>query len=747
MRARRTTALGIRALWAGAFGGVAVAVLVSIWVPWWLHFRVNVESIDDSTIVSLRAAPNDQLLSEIETLTASIRTRIPDASVARQVARLQDGHIDLLNGQTLDVALPFNAEDYHSGHPGSELNMAMLIVADTLLRGAIQQEDASLFRLAKNNIVAFSRFEKSIVGDYGLIRNDHALAARIGLLTQFWRAYRQHPEFNVDEARIVLEQLSRCAALLAKPSHYTAWTNHGVMQNLALLQFAAAFPNLREAAIARQTGYERLRRQMAYFIHPEGAVLEHGPGYHRFGIVLVGMALRLIEMNALPDIPELREHYARGVTLLDRLTRSDGSLPRFGDTNGAISARPRLGPPGLATPVSDVSIGDAEGTSIYPGAGYAISLRTLSTSPAAASLQSHTTVFWSHYPGHGHLVDADTSIALWAAGRNWIGNAGYWPYSDPARDRATGWRGSNAPHLRTELTGQAIPRASGSTLVGQGSDARVSLVDTARPLSGGGTLRRQVLQLDAGRWLILDFASPASQAPIDRLWTLEPDLELVRRSDSEYLATDPHSGWRMLLQVIGPSAPLIELLRGSRDPFGGWVMNGPIPLAAPALVATQSPGVAWLATLVQLLPPAANADDYAAPALQVEAPQHWSMRVHGPGSAPAEITRRDGELIVTSASESHPLAIKPGTSDVVLHTQATIAEALAAEKRAFPRFRPLDEYRRKLSIALAFPALLTTGAGFVVAGWSRTARRWVAMLLVLAWAALAAWIHMVYFSG
>ena len=720
-----------RALWIAAFGAIAVAALLSIWVPWWLHFDVRVSPLDDATITALRTVPSDERLEEIGSLTRGIRNHIPDAQVARQVARMQGGHFDFGTGQSIDLTLPFKATDYDSGTSSSALNMATLIVPDTLLHAAAVQADGSLFATAKDAILQVSAFEKSLIGDYGLIRNDHAIAARVGLLTEFWRQYRQRPDFNAEEAQVVIEQLRRCAKFLAKPSHYTAWTNHGVMQNVALLQFAAAFPGVPEAALARQTGYERLRRQMTYFIHPEGAVLEHGPGYHRSGLVVIDMARQLVAMNDLPEIPDLRDRYSRGVKLLEQLTRPDGSLPRIGDTNGAIAAS-----------APEPSARDTADTAIYPGAGYAIFRRALS----APSQQSHATVFWSRFVGHGHEVEADTSWTLWAAGRSWIGNTGYWPYSDPARDQATGWRGSNAAHLRTELVGRASTRAGNSTLVGQTADLEASLIDTARPLEGGGELRRQVLQVGADNWVVLDFASPTSSAAIDRLWTFEPDLELQRLSETEYLAKDPHRGWRLLIQFTGPGAspPLVEETRGNRASFGGWVMNGPIPLAASALVATQRPGAAWLATRFRLLPPEAKPIDHAA--LLVESPQRWSLRLPGPESAPLEIVRRDAELIVTSTTFSRHLSIEGGPSDAVLRAQASIAEALAAEKRAFPRFRTLEEYRRKLSLALVLPVLLTAGAGFVVAGWSRNAWRWAAVLVVLAWALLAAWVHFVYFA-
>ena len=95
---------------------------------------------------------------------------------------------------------------------------------------------------AKDLIIAFAKMERKLWIDRGLIWNDHAVAERATVIIKFWRAYRNHNNFNPTEARLILQLLQRCILLLAKPSHFNSVTNHGIMQNLALLQYSIAFP-------------------------------------------------------------------------------------------------------------------------------------------------------------------------------------------------------------------------------------------------------------------------------------------------------------------------------------------------------------------------------------------------------------------------------------------------------------------------------------------------------------------------
>lgn len=729
---------------AGVFITVPILVVLSIWLPLWFHYWVPSPMADGATLTALRAAPVDQRLIEIDAQGRDLRATIPDSDVVQQAQRLLRGSIELPNGDTRSVSLPFDPKDYDGGSPGGALSMAALIVPATFLRAYELQHDEEFFRQAKDAILQFAVYERSIATDIAAVRNDHAIAARVGVLVRFWRLYRHRKDFNDDEARIVMQHVSRCALMLAKSSHYTAATNHGVMQNIALLQIASAFPALPESELARQTARQRLERQMAYYIHPEGVVLEHGAGYHRFGIWLVGVTIRLLEMNSLPEIPGLREKYDRGMTFLDRLTRPDGSIPRIGDTNGKIVDQlpPAATPDANRAAATDLTAPLADGTRVYAGSGYAITARRLTVGSAAASAVSHGTVYWSYFPRHGHEVAAEGSFLLWAAGRNWIGNTGYWPYGLAGRDESTGWRGSNALHLIGE--GTTSDRAT--RLLGTAANDRVHLLDLQRALPGSATLRTQIAQVSDDSWMILDAVSSGGTTAIERVWTLDPGLKIERNEGGGVVATDMRSGWRLTIKFLTDQQPSVSELYGSLDPFGGWAVIGPRPIPSSAFVVSPAPGGQWLATVLTLVAPGKELP-VQTPQLKLESADQWRFTFGGGTLAAGKLDRHGSELhVVTVGSIGRTLQIQPPSAEPDAQ-RAVIAQHLEAELRAFPKFLPFESYRWRLIKWLALPALAMAGIGLVVARFNGRLRRWLTLGATAAWGLMAGWIHLHYLAG
>ena len=99
--------------------------------------------------------------------------------------------------------------------------------------------------------------------------------------------------------------MSRSGRLLSEPSNYRWRTGHGVIQNLALLQIAAAFPSLPDSPRLKAVAVERFQAQMNYYVGREGVTLLHSAGYHFTGTYFLGMALRLCALNSFD--PAVRE--------------------------------------------------------------------------------------------------------------------------------------------------------------------------------------------------------------------------------------------------------------------------------------------------------------------------------------------------------------------------------------------------------------------------------------------------------
>ena len=95
--------------------------------------------------------------------------------------------------------------------------------------------------MARDMIVAWNAYRPPPLPK-GLLWNDHATAARIRVLGEFWRLdIGGVPTHRPEVGRAVLEQAARYGALLAKRGRFTFASNHGMMQNLALLQLERAF--------------------------------------------------------------------------------------------------------------------------------------------------------------------------------------------------------------------------------------------------------------------------------------------------------------------------------------------------------------------------------------------------------------------------------------------------------------------------------------------------------------------------
>lgn len=717
-------------------------VLLSIWLPVWQNYRVPNTALDSATISRLRGSPPDARLLELDRQAQGLRASIPEQEVVQQAVAIAHGHIELPTGEIRRVTLPFDAGDFDSGTPSGALNMASLVVPDTLLSAYEATGNESYFAQARQAILAFGAFERGLLTDLGNVRNDHAIVARVGVLIRFWRLYRKRPDFDEVVARDVLQQMTRCVAFLGKRAHFTAATNHGVMQNIGLLQAAAAFPDVPDVTDWREIARSRLREQMAFYVNGEGVVLEDGPGYHRFGITLIGMVLQLLEWNRLPAIDGLLEKYARGLVFLDRLRRPDGSIPRIGDTNGAVVSEDTGRRYPVAADVSDRSLALADATHLYPSAGYAITERVLKQHSGVPRLVSHATTYWSHFPGHGHEIAGEGSFVLWAAGTDWLGNTGYWPYGLPGRKEATGWRGSNAPHLSRE----AADSTRTAALLAYGADPESHVLDLARTLKGGPRLRRQIVQIDDLSWLVLDSLAAPIAETVDRLWTLGAPLAVEDEGGSDAVtAKDSSTGWTLQMRFLGQKPPALRKLRGSLEPFGGWVVNGARPVPAQSYEVAQWPGSRWVATVIRLTPPGAP-EPAAEPLIQYNAEDDWSASLDAGDGNAVNVRRLHDRLSIgggPTASRDIQL-LSPPTA--VLAERAAIQESLHQTLREFHRFQAYLFYRVRLTYAVVAAALASMAlVYYAVRRWRRLQAPMTAITLLL-WIAAAGWIQWVYLA-
>ena len=566
-----------------------VLVIASIWIPVIYHYYVPSILVTEEMIDTARRVPNDSVLDEIRGFLCSDENGNSEELIAAGEKILR-GEIAIPGYASKKIKMPFDVDDIDKGSPGWQLSLASFTIPRLLLSAYEMTGRDDFLMTARDVILGWASYERKAWLPKGYLWNDHAIAARISVLAKFWKLYRNHPDYESEVAKHIFQLVARSGQLLAKPSHFTFATNHGVMQNLALWQICLAFPTLPNVAFYKQLALERMHDQMSFYINDEGVVLEHSAGYQKAGLEFIGMAFRYLTLMNVPIPEEWRVKYAKAKDFYAQLKRPDGSLPMFGDTGGG---RYSLGP--FVTKVD--SNGKSEilnysknwipkqSRRLYPVAGYCVWWDGLDVWPNEEAL-SQTVVAWSHFPGHAHKHADEMSVLLWAGGQRWWTNVGYWGYGTKGRSEAVSWAGSNAPHLIDENADSV----RSTKLKFHGWSEHLAVIDLERRGPQEYVARRQVVQVKPNLWIVIDHTSGKENSRTTTTWTTSHEVNLSEGTipGSYILKAENNSASLTKFLLVSEDTNIMQF-RGSFAPFAGWAANRP----ASAIVIEQPANDSW----------------------------------------------------------------------------------------------------------------------------------------------------------
>ncbi len=706
-------------LLALALNTVLVAGLgnVAVWWPLWSHFHVAPAAVAAAVLQQHRHEPGDDVLNTVA--EASMMTDHPLHGEAAVTAarRLLLGELALPSFPVLAIDIGFDARDLDQGAPVQQLFMSSLLVPDLLLRAHAHTPDPAFLAAARTYMLRFIAHEARSQFPVSFVRNAHAVANRAATLARFWRLVRQTADPDEQTAREVHLHASRLMALLSKPSLFIGATNHGVMQNVALLQLTTAFPALAGADSARRLALERLDLQLPMYIGADGAVLEHAAGYHFHGVVLTGYVIRLLEAADRPVPAPWRAAHQAARRFLATLQRPDGTLPALGNTYRYAWKLPALVDSGFAHGQRPAGL-PANFTQTFPLSGHAVWWDANTRAGAA----TQTVVPWGYFANHGHRHAQDLSLLIWSAGTDWSTNSGYWPGSDPkGAELASGWSGGNAPHV----VGEAAGSLRRSVVLGQAAQGPLRLLDLERAVPGGPTVRRQVVQWQGSVWLAIDTYRDPARRPLRVLWTSAPETTQAIAADRVFRFEGKGSPVAMSLQVLGSAGVSAEPLIGSRDPFGGWVAFDRKAAPAPSVDARLPRPEGWMVTMLALTPEGSTPTQRAV-VTRFNGPDDWEIR--WPDATGDEVVMvRQGRMLNVQdngqPATQVSVALAPGED--VSSALAEIERVDAAVAQAYPRFRTLEPERRKYSLALCALWLVLSVVAVLGHAWlgaSRTDR-------------------------
>lgn len=723
-----------------------LAVLVAVWVPHFAHYYVASDRVTAIMLEESRRAPDDGRLRELADFTSGYLIARPVLELSNPVPaanQLLQGLVDVPGLPRIRISLPFSADDIDRDGDRWQLDFAGLTLVELLLRAYAQTKEDRYLLAARDMVVGWATYERTVWRPRGFLWNDHAVAARIPVLGRFWLAYRRHPAFDPAVAAIVLQFASRSAAFLARPDHFTVHSNHGVMQNLALWHYALAFPMLPGAMGYESIAYTRFGEQMGFYINDEGVILEHSAGYHRDGLELLGLAFRYLDLLRIPAPASWVQKYDRALSFYAEVRRPDGSLPMFGDTSDGADPvgplTPRLRADGHRDPPAPRADWPPPGpNALYRVAGYSVWWHGLQGWPDPAGL-SQTVVAWSYFLGHGHKHADELSVHIWAGGRSWLTGVGYWPYAVRGRSQVEAWSGSNAPHLVDES-----PRSFRSTrLLSHGWSEQVAALDLERRLVGGYVVRRQVTYAAPGVWVVTDRVVGAPSGVSRTQWAVPPDLALEATGAGWSYRAHPNAGSQsMSLGLLASPGTSVRQIRGSFDPFGGWAVVAGTPTAADALLVDQPAGDSWTIAVwcLEGVSSRMSTCPRESPSGRFSDDEEWTVSV---ATRPNPLTiRRQGPSVrlerpgISSAPSILALQSTADTSADLLRIQRAYAAAVGR----YPGFRDIGFYRLRISYGIIVMLALQEIFFAVV----RPASRLFRLLAVLGWLGLGGWLTLVY---
>lgn len=563
---------------------IFISIMAWVWAPEFLLWHVKINDLHPGTIDQSRLIPSRNILVELGKMDLRPPSNpLDDQQIIRLAEKVSNGLFSLQGFDDIPISPVFNAIDLYKGSAKQQLLFASLTTVDYLLEAYRATGQEKYFNVALDSIKVFSDFESSRFLDTGFLWNDHAIAARIPILIKFWLYYRDRDDFDHALAQKFFELIIRSGLLLAKPEHYSWRTGHGIIQNIALLQIAVAFPFLQESENFKEAAIQRFSSHLLYYINEEGVTLLHSAEYNYGGIRLFSMIMRLYTLNGLAIPANWWDRYYRVVNFYDTLRRPDGTLPMFGDTRSVADL---LGPP-KTFKLEDATAGplrrednksDHAGLSLYPEAGYAIWWYPIDGSNLTQEKnKSQLVTTWSYFLGLGHKLADELSILVWANDRNWITNVGYWPYGHPLRLRAESWGGSNAPHLIDE--NKSSVRTAKSTKYAY-NDA-IFYIEMVRNGPEEFSVKREVIQIEKNIWIILDQFQDSIQRSTRTNWTFFPDLVLRKgEANNSFIIRDKQKNQLITGIVTTSSKVEVDYLFGDVDPFAGWVVIDETPMAA-----------------------------------------------------------------------------------------------------------------------------------------------------------------------
>lgn len=354
---------------------------------------------------------------------------------------------------------------------------------------------------------------------------------------------------------------------LADPAHYQGAWNHGLDQNIALLQASAV---LGDAALS-EVAQRRLSEAAAQYVDAQGVVAEQATSYASYVHARLGRAIRELERCGAEVDPAVRRRDLIP-TFLAWATRPDGLPVQIGDSMPEPSLNPD-GSPHLEFVLSHGERGvPPTGRSIFYDDGWGF-IRSGWGEHRPLREESHLTLRYGTFRRiHGHRDH--TAITWYASGREVLADPGFSTYSDP---EVRAYEQSETAHSAVTVPGAGKYRwergtellSHSSYPLGEHEDMHLALL-AGFPYDGVER-RRAVLHIPVRNVLVVwDQIAAGKEVVALQNWQFGASFGPHAQPDSGLLTDGV--GQVRLVQHLPTGGPRIDA--GGTRPMAGWVATG-----------------------------------------------------------------------------------------------------------------------------------------------------------------------------
>ncbi|WP_165490157.1 heparinase II/III domain-containing protein [Propioniciclava sinopodophylli] len=396
---------------------------------------------------------------------------------------------------------------------------------------ATVQKDARAARAAFEQTMSWRRMAREWRDDAGsLAFHDETTAQRLIMHLAVMGGQREWLEHSqIVELQAFLDET---AALLLDDTFHAGLNNHGMFQDIAVVDWAAMASWVDEDTRGRALEVA-VGRLNAYFRHAftaEGVHVEHAPSYHLMVVKQLSAHLEVLRAVDHPSLPEFERLLASTVAYATHAVTPQGSYPPISDT----TVMPLAGQAG--------SLGDAEfdfaatagragrepsaRTMVLPESGYAIH-RSAWADPDA------TFVYFScAYNDAYHKHADENGLFLRHKGLDLISEAG--PFGYNYEDPLTRYGYSQYAHSTLVVDRASIPRHGGpKTAVSMHAHAHSGpgFRVTGRNERMAGVVHDRTVQVTETDGLprisVRDEIASGIRHHYELLWHVGPGLEVV----------------------------------------------------------------------------------------------------------------------------------------------------------------------------------------------------------------------------